>query len=124
MLRGPVCDELIQAFSKRNALIAAAVFIPGIDMPMLTLNQMRLVLRIGLAHGQTVDHQRAAELLGVVGAGFGFRAVARELLDVVPFAGLGGEGRRGVPGTRAVGEAAVRYFEARTGADGAVRSRS
>ncbi len=114
VLRGPVCDELIQAFSKRNALIAAAVFIPGIDWPILTLNQMRLVLRIGLAHGQTVDNQRAAELVGVVGAGFVFRAVARELLDVVPFAGWAVKGGVAYTGTRAVGEAAVRYFEART----------
>ena len=87
MLRGAVCDELIRSFSKRNGLIAAAVFVPGVDMPVLTLNQVRLVLRIALAYGQHVDNQRAVELLGVVGAGFGFRAVARELLDVVPVAG-------------------------------------
>ena len=113
VLRGPVCDELIQAFSKRNAIIAAAVFIPGIDMPILTLNQMRLVLRIGLAHGQSVDNQRAAELVAVVGAGFAFRTVARELLDVVPFAGWAVKGAVAYTGTRAVGEAAERYFEAR-----------
>jgi uncharacterized protein (DUF697 family) len=113
VLRGPVCDELIKAFSKRNAIIAAAVFIPGIDMPILTLNQMRLVLRIGLAHGQSVDNQRAAELVGVVGAGFAFRTVARELLDVVPFAGWAVKAGVAYTGTRAVGEAAVLYFDAR-----------
>ena len=74
----------------------------------------RLVLRIGLAHGQSVDNQRAAELVGVVGAGFAFRAVARELLDVVPFAGWAVKGAIAYTGTRAVGEAAVRYFEARS----------
>ena len=114
VLRGPVCDELTRAFSKRNAIIAAAVFIPGVDMPLLTLNQARLVLRIGLAHGQSVDNQRAAELVGVVGAGFAFRAVARELLDVVPFAGWAVKGGVAYTGTRAIGEAAVRYFEARS----------
>ncbi len=114
VLRGPVCDELILAFSKRNAIIAAAVFIPGIDMPILTLNQMRLVLRIALAHGEEVDNQRAAELVGVVGAGFGFRAVARELLDVVPVAGWAVKGAVAYTGTSAVGEAAVRYFDARS----------
>ena len=61
-------------------------------MPLLTLNQARLVLRIALAYGQTIDNQRALELLGVVGAGFGFRAVARELLDLVPVAGWAVEG--------------------------------
>ena len=56
-------------------------------MPLLTLNQVRLVLRIGLAHGQEMDNVRRLELLGVVGAGFGLRAVARELLNVVPVGG-------------------------------------
>jgi len=115
VLRGAVCADLIRSFSKRNALIAAAVFIPGVDMPVLTLNQARLVLRIALAYGQPVDNQRAAELVGVVGAGFGFRAVARELLDFVPVAGWAVKGAIAYSGTRAIGEAAVRYFEARTG---------
>ena len=52
-----------------------------------------------------------AELLGVVGAGFGFRAVARELLDLVPLAGWAVKGAVAYGGTKAVGEAAVRYFE-------------
>jgi uncharacterized protein (DUF697 family) len=115
VLRSAVCAELIRSFSKRNALVAAAVFIPGVDMPVLTLNQARLVLRIALAYGQPVDNQRAVELLGVVGAGFGFRAVARELLDFVPVAGWAVKGAVAYSGTRAIGEAAVRYFEARTG---------
>ena len=115
VLRGAVCDHLIHSFSKRNALIGAAVFIPGVDMPILTLNQIRLVLRLGVAHGQVVDANRLAEIGGVVAAGFGFRAVARELLDVVPLAGWAVKGGIAYTGTRAIGEAAVRYFEARDG---------
>ena len=114
VVRGEICNHLIAAFAKRNAIVAGAVFIPGVDMPILTLNQMRLVLRIALAHGQTIDNQRAVELLGVVGAGFGFRAVARELLDFVPVAGWALKAAVAYAGTKAVGEAAVRYFEARS----------
>jgi uncharacterized protein (DUF697 family) len=113
VVRAAVCNHLIAAFSKRNAMIAAAVFIPGVDMPLLTLNQARLVLRIALAYGQTVDNQRALELLGVVGAGFGLRAVARELLDFVPVAGWAVKAAVAYGGTKAVGEAAVRYFASR-----------
>ena len=113
VLRAAVCDELIRSFARRNAVISAAVFVPGVDMPVLTLNQIRLVLRIALAYGQDVDRERALELLGVVGVGFGFRAVARELLDVVPVAGWAVKGAVAYAGTRAVGEAAVRYFAAR-----------
>ena len=114
VLREAVCDELIRSFSKRNALVSAAVFIPGVDMPVLTLNQARLVLRIALAHGQEIDNKRAVELLGVVGAGLGFRAVARELLDFVPVAGWAIKGAIAYAGTKAVGEAAVRYFQERS----------
>jgi len=113
VVRGAVCDHLIASFSKRNAVIAGAVFVPGVDMPLLTLNQVRLVLRIALAHGETIDSKRAVELLGVVGAGFGFRTVARELLDLVPVAGWALKASVAYAGTKAVGEAAVRYFAAR-----------
>ena len=112
-LRDAVCDHLIASFAKKNAIVAAAVFVPGIDLPVLTLNQIRLVLRIALAHGEQIDNRRAVELLGVVGAGFGMRAVARELLDLVPVAGWAMKGAVAYAGTKAVGEAAVRYFAAR-----------
>jgi uncharacterized protein (DUF697 family) len=113
VVRAAVCDQLIASFAKRNAVVAGAVFVPGVDMPLLTLNQVRLVLRIALAHGETIDNQRALELLGVVGAGFGLRAVARELLDLVPVAGWALKAAVAYAGTKAVGEAAVRYFGAR-----------
>jgi uncharacterized protein (DUF697 family) len=112
-LRRAVCDELIRSFSKKNAIISAAVFVPGVDLPVLTLNQARLVLRIALAYGQEIDKERAFELLGVVGVGFGLRTVARELLDLVPVAGWAVKGAVAYAGTKALGEAAVRYFEAR-----------
>jgi uncharacterized protein (DUF697 family) len=113
-LRGPVCDRLIATFARRNAVVAGAVFVPGVDMPVLTLNQARLVMRIAVAYGETIDNQRALELLGVVGAGFGLRAVARELLDLVPIAGWAMKAAVAYAGTKAVGEAAVRYFASRT----------
>src|SRR3954471_11611892 len=111
-IRPSVCKHLIRSFSRSNGLIGAAVFLPGVDMPVLTLNQMRLVLRLALAHGEHVDSSRALELASVAGGGFGFRALARQLLSFVPFAGWAVSGGVAYTGTRAVGEAAVRYFEA------------
>jgi uncharacterized protein (DUF697 family) len=113
VLRPAVSRALIARASKRNALISAAVFIPGVDMPILTLNQIRLVMRLAVAHGEALDRHRAGELFGVVGAGFGFRAIAREVLDLVPVAGWAVKGGVAYAGTKAIGEAAVRYFEAR-----------
>ena len=110
VLRQAVTERLIASASRRNGLIGVAVFIPGVDMPILTFNQLRMVLRIALAHGEGIDRSRAVELAGVVGAGFTFRAIARSVLDFVPFGGWAVKGAIAYTGTRAVGEAAVRYF--------------
>jgi uncharacterized protein (DUF697 family) len=112
-LRGAVCKQLIDSFARKNGIVGAAVFIPGADLPLLTLNQIRLVLRICAAYGLPVDNSRAPEVLATVGAGLGLRAVARELLDFVPVAGWLLKGAVAYAGTRAVGEAAVRYCEER-----------
>ncbi|MFN2627031.1 MAG: hypothetical protein ABR569_00135 [Gaiellaceae bacterium] len=113
LLRGPLCDRLIGTFSLRNGIVGAAVFIPGVDLPVLALNQLRLVLRIAAAHGQEVDAQRLPEVMGTIGAGFGLRNVARELLDFVPVAGWAVKGAVAYAGTRALGEAALLWFAER-----------
>jgi uncharacterized protein (DUF697 family) len=122
VLRDAVAEGLIRRAAHRNGLIGAAVFVPGVDMPVLTLNQVRLVTRLAVAYGQELDRSRLPELLGVVGAGFGFRAVAREALDLIPVVGWAVKGAVAMGGTRAVGEAARAYFAAR--ASEAVRSGS
>jgi uncharacterized protein (DUF697 family) len=120
VLRPAVCAQLIESFARKNGVIGAAVFIPGVDLPILTLHQIRMVLRICAAYGLEVDGQRAPELLATVGAGLGFRALARELLDFVPFLGWIVKGAVAYAGTRALGEATVRYCEARTSRGSAV----
>ena len=112
-LRPALCEELIVRASRRNAVIGAAVFIPGADFPLLTMNQLRLVLRLAAAYGVEIDAQRLPEILGVIVGGIGFRAIARQLLGTVPLAGWAVKGGVAYAGTRAVGESAVRYFELR-----------
>jgi uncharacterized protein (DUF697 family) len=113
VLRRPVCEQLIESFARKNGIVGAAVFIPGADLPVLTLNQLRLVLRIAAAYGEQIDTERLPELLTTLGAGFGFRLVARELLDFVPVAGWAVKGAVAYAGTRALGEAALRWFDVR-----------
>ena len=110
VLRGAVCRWLIASFSRRNGLIGAVVFVPGADMPALTLNQLRLVLRIAAAHGVDVDETRAPEILATVGGGFLFRALAREVLGFVPVAGWAIKGAIAYAGTQALGQGAQRRF--------------
>lgn len=111
-LRRAVCEEIVSSFARQNGILGVAIFIPGADLPALTLNQIRMVFRIASAYGEELDRERALELLPVIGAGFGLRAVARQLLGVVPFAGWAVKGAVAFAGTRALGEAAIAYFEA------------
>jgi uncharacterized protein (DUF697 family) len=113
VLRRAVCEELIRKFSRQNAIVGVAVFVPGADLPVLTLNQVRLVLRIADAYGFEIDKERLPEVLGVVGSGLGFRALARRAIGAVPVVGWAVKGAVAYAGTRALGEAAMRYFERR-----------
>lgn len=111
LLRSHVARSLIGHYSKRNAIVSAAIFIPGADLPVLTLNQLRMVRRIADAYGVDERQSRALMLAGVVGAGLGFRTIARTALGFVPFAGMPIRAGVAFGGTRALGEAAIRRLE-------------
>jgi uncharacterized protein (DUF697 family) len=113
VLRRAVCEELIRKLSRQNAFVGVAVFVPGADLPVLTLNQVRLVLRIADAYGFEIDRERLPEVLGVIGSGLGLRAFARRAIGLVPVVGWAVKGAVAYAGTRALGEAAMRYFERR-----------
>ena len=109
VLRRAVADQLIAGFSRKNGIVAAAVFVPGADLPVLALNELRLLLRLEQAYGLEIDlRERLPELAGTLAAGLGLRALARELLDLVPGAGWAVKGAVAYSGTRALGEATVR----------------
>lgn len=111
-LRPPVVDAIVKHFSLQNGVLGVAIFIPGADFPVLTLNQIRMVLRIATAHGEELDRERAFEVLSVVAAGLGFRTVARHLVGLVPGLGWAVKGGVAYGATLAVGEAADAYFAA------------
>jgi hypothetical protein len=133
VLRRAVVQQLVAGFARTNGIVGAAVFVPGADLPLLTLNELRMLLRLEQAYGLEIDpRERLPEIAATLGAGFGLRAVARELLDLEPPRFLAGRrrlGRRGFrrlpgwavqgavayAGTRALGEAAVRRLEAAPG---------
>jgi uncharacterized protein (DUF697 family) len=110
VLRPAVIHDLIESCARQNALIAAAVFVPGVDMPILTMNEVRMVIRIAIANGRDLESGLWPEVAAVVGAGFGLRRVATELLDLVPVAGWAVKGGVAFAGTRAIGEAAKKRF--------------
>jgi uncharacterized protein (DUF697 family) len=112
VLRRAVCDRIVGSFSRKNGVVGAAVFVPGADLPVLALNQVRMLLLLDQAYGLEMDaRERLPEILATVGAGLGLRTVARELLDFIPVAGWLVKGGVAYAGTRALGEAAVRRLE-------------
>jgi uncharacterized protein (DUF697 family) len=111
LLREAVSDRLVASFAAKNGILAAAVWLPGTDLPLLALNEVRLLLRLAQAHGMAGDFgDRLPEVAATIGAGFGLRALARELLDLVPGAGWVLKAAIAYGGTRALGEAARMRF--------------
>jgi len=129
VLRPAVVDAIVRRFARQNGILGVAIFVPGADFPVLTLNQLRMLFRIAAAYGEEIDKERLPEVLAVVGAGLGFRTVAREALGFIPALGWAVKGGIAYAGTKALGKAAVTYFEqggagAIARAADAVRSRS
>lgn len=110
-VRRPLSMEAVRSTSFQNAGVGLVVFIPGADLPIMTLNQAKMVLQIAAAYGQTLSVERVKELAAVVGGGFACRAVARQLVGVVPALGWAVKAAVGYGGTLAMGHAAVEYFE-------------
>ena len=112
VLRRAAARRLIGRTAMQNVLIALVFFVPGSDMPAMTLNQVKMVLSIAGMYGER-DRQGA-------GSGAGGRGGARlrlpgrsrrSLVRSIP--GLGGLMRMitGYAATIAVGLGAIAYFE-------------
>ena len=111
-VRRPLSLDAVRATSVQNAGVGVVVFIPGADMPIMTLNQAKMLLQIAAAYGQPLSAERIKELAAVVGGAFLFRNIARTAVGVVPVLGWAIKGAVGFAGTEAMGHAAIEYFEA------------
>src|SRR5919199_6036939 len=108
--RRAVCEEITRNNARQNAVIGALP-IPGADMPVMTANQARMVLNIAAAYGEELSMDRARELLGVLAAGFGLRALSRQAIKLVPVGGWAASAVIAYAGTVAMGRATMLYFE-------------
>ena len=98
--RESVVKQITSACAKENAAIGAVALVPGSDMPLMTARQFRLALDITSAYNIDMSIETIAELLGVVGAGFGYRTVARTVAGAVPGFGWALKAGMGYAGTR------------------------
>ncbi|MGI6105477.1 MAG: YcjF family protein [Raoultibacter sp.] len=110
-IRRTLSLESVNATSLQNAGVGLVVFIPGADMPVMTLNQAKMLLQIAAAYGQPMDTNRIKELAAVVGGAFFFRSISRQIVAFVPGLGWAVKAAIGYSGTQAMGRAAVEYFE-------------
>ena len=110
-VRRPLSMESLRSTSAQNAGVGLVAFIPGADLPIMTLNQAKMVLQIAAAYGQPLTLERAKELAAVVGGGFACRSAARQLVGVIPALGWAIKAGIGYAGTSAMGHAAIEYFE-------------
>lgn len=109
-LRRAACERVIRKNARENAVIGLLP-IPGADMPVMTANQARMVLHLAAAYGEELSFQRARELVGVLAAGFGLRALTRQVVKVVPVGGWATAAAIGYAGTVAMGRSTMLYFE-------------
>jgi uncharacterized protein (DUF697 family) len=81
------------------------------DMVAITGIQVMLMLHIEAAYGRDPDLGRTWQLLPIIGGGFGWRTLARELVGFVPIAGIAIKGAIAYAGTIVVGEGVTFFHE-------------
>jgi len=91
--------------------VVLGAFASAGDMVAITGIQVMLMLHIEAAYGRDPDLQRTWQLLPVIGGGFGWRALARELAGFVPVAGIAIKGAIAYAGTIVVGEGVTLLHE-------------
>jgi uncharacterized protein (DUF697 family) len=91
--------------------VLLGVFASAGDMVAITGIQIMLMLHVEAAYGRDPDLQRMWQLLPVIGGGFGWRALARELAGFVPVAGIAIKGAIAYAGTIVVGEGVTFLME-------------
>jgi uncharacterized protein (DUF697 family) len=116
-LRPPLFEYVIDETSRANASYAfstgLAEIVPVLDVPLnigdiivLTKNQIIMAYRIALAAGKEGKPRDViGEMVGVLGGSLVFRQIARELVGLVPVAGIIPKVAVAYGGTWAIGRA-------------------
>jgi uncharacterized protein (DUF697 family) len=81
------------------------------DMVAITGIQVMLMMHIEATYGNDPDVGRLWQMLPIIGGGFGWRALARELAGFVPIAGIAIKGAIAYAGTIVVGEGVTFFHE-------------
>ena len=122
-----VSDDIIFNVSKENAVFSVATSVPALmpilalpwavgefasDTAFLTMNQIRMAFMLAAAHDEVVGYrQQKGEIASMFAGAFGWRAIARELIGVIPMGG-GIVPKAGIAfaGTYVVGLSLTKYY--------------
>ncbi len=126
--RPEVCKNIIQTISLENAIFVASTSMGNIiptplapltalaasagDLVVLTANQIRMLFMLAAAHGRDIGFkQQSAEITSILGAAFGWRSIARELVGQIPLGGgIIPKAAIAFAGTWAAGEGIVYFY--------------
>jgi len=126
LFRASVANKLTDDCAMRSLQVAAAsaladhVPIIGLltggiasatDTVAITGMQINMLLHIAAAYGKKPEFARILELVPVIGGGYAWRALARELSGFIPVAGVVIKAAVAYAGTFVVGQAAAHYYE-------------
>ena len=118
-LRTAACNLLIQETSQVNAgysfTTGLGETVPGLglvlgagDAIILTKNQLMMAYKIALVSGKSGSPQKLlGEIVGVLGGGFLFRQLAREMVGLIPVWGIVPKVAVSYAGTWAIGRAVL-----------------
>ena len=90
--------------------VVLGAFASAGDMMAITGIQITLLLNVGATYGRDPDLAAMWELLPIVGGGFGWRALARELSGFIPVGGVFIKAAIAYAGTVVVGEGATYFY--------------
>jgi hypothetical protein len=102
--RGAVSERIIHRISRENAMFALMTALPNaipgiLDVPwtvgefatdtaFLTMNQLRMAMLLAAVHDREIGYRsQKMEMAAIVGGAFGWRAIARELVGMIPLGG-------------------------------------
>ncbi len=107
--RQMVAEKMIRKAATMSVL-AGFEPIPGIDIPVLLIGQVRLILRIAALYGEEITARTARELLATIAGGVTVRYLAEQAGKFLPGPGWLVSAGFAAAGTYAIGQVAREYF--------------
>lgn len=110
-VRGVAARSEVRSCAVQNSAIGLVHLIPGADLPLMTVNQMKMLLRIASIYGHEPDVLQLAQGCGIGAFAFVSRAGARSALHALPAFAQLIRASVALGSTCAIGWALITYYE-------------